>query len=333
MEVSEQLQLALLVPGQDQAWLEVNWLHGASVTASQRAGLVDWLVEVSSYLNLSDITLFLAVSLFDRTLAVVEVEEEQLQITAITCLHLAAKVEEDFVPAPSLLLPLLGGQQAAGGEAGGEVRGEAGGEAGGQAGGQEAGGEPGEEAGGEPGGEEAVGEGETDVREMEMAKTERMILKAVDFHLRTCTAATFLHYFNQLLPEETRRVGRLAKAILDLSLLSPWHGQVQPSHLAAAVLSLANCLLEVPLALPINLAASLLQVPTLLSKDLHLCKVLPSCNTLLFRLITLLEAKEEMPGVLRKHKKVLSKLSLETLARLGQKLEVRQDFGVFERER
>ena len=82
-------------------------------------------------------------------------------------------MEEDFVPAPSLLLPLLGGQQ-------------------------EAGGEPGEEAGGEPGGEEAVGEGETDVREMEMAKTERMILKAVDFHLRTCTAATFLHYFNQV---------------------------------------------------------------------------------------------------------------------------------------
>ena len=92
-------------------------MHGASVTASQRAGLVDWLVEVifaitmyfliilqllgfthmrvsqvSSYLNLSDITLNFAVSLFDRTLAVVEVEEEQLQITAITCLHLAAKV-------------------------------------------------------------------------------------------------------------------------------------------------------------------------------------------------------------------------------------------------
>ena len=29
-----------------QAWLEVNWLHGASVSASQRAGLIDWLVEV-----------------------------------------------------------------------------------------------------------------------------------------------------------------------------------------------------------------------------------------------------------------------------------------------
>ena len=68
------------------------------------------------------------------------------------------------MPAPSLLLPLLGGQQ---------------------------------EAGGEPGGE-AGGDGGKDVREIEMAKTERMILKAVDFHLRTCTAATFLHYFNQV---------------------------------------------------------------------------------------------------------------------------------------
>ena len=90
------------------------------------------------------------------------------------------------MPAPSLLLPLLGGQQEAGGE---EAGGEAGGEPGGEAGGGEAG-------GGEAGGGEAGGEGRTDVREM--AKTERMILKAVDFHLRTCTAATFLHYFNQV---------------------------------------------------------------------------------------------------------------------------------------
>ena len=79
-------------------------------------------------------------------------------------------MEEDFVPAPSLLLPLLGGQQEAVGEPGGDEGKEAGGDAG--------------------------GDGRTDVREM--AKTERMILKAVDFHLRACTAATFLHYFNQV---------------------------------------------------------------------------------------------------------------------------------------
>ena len=64
-----------------------------ATTVLQVLGLSHMYVsQVSSYLNLSDITLHLAVSLFDRTLAVVEVEEEQLQITAITCLHLAAKV-------------------------------------------------------------------------------------------------------------------------------------------------------------------------------------------------------------------------------------------------
>ena len=64
-----------------------------ATTVLQVLGLSHMRVsQVSSYLNLSDITLHLAVSLFDRTLAVVEVEEEQLQITAITCLHLAAKV-------------------------------------------------------------------------------------------------------------------------------------------------------------------------------------------------------------------------------------------------
>jgi len=290
MEVTEQLQLALLEPGQDQAWLEVNWLHGACISASQRAGLIDWLVEVSNYLNLSDITLHLAVCLFDRTLANAELDEKQLQLTAITCLHLASKVEEDFVPAPSLLLPLLGGSK------------------------------------------EKETDAEIKARMVEMARTERMILKALNFHLRASTAATFLHYFTQLLPQEARRVGRLAKAILDLSLLSPWYGQVRPSHLAAAVLTLANCLLQVPLALPLNLAASLLQVPTLLSKDLHLCKVLPSCTTLLFRLITLLEAKEDMPGVLRKHNKVLGRLSPLSVARLGRELEGKQDIAIYRRE-
>ena len=63
-------------------------------------------------------------------------------------------MEEDFVPAPSLLLSLLGGSE------------------------------------------------ETDLsmktRMGEMARTERMILKTLNFHLRTSTAATFLHYFTQV---------------------------------------------------------------------------------------------------------------------------------------
>ena len=47
---------------------------------------------MSNYLNLSDITLHLAVCLFDRTLANTELEEKQLQLTALTSLLLASKV-------------------------------------------------------------------------------------------------------------------------------------------------------------------------------------------------------------------------------------------------
>jgi len=266
--VTEQLQVALLVPGQDQAWLEANWLHGACVTASKRAGLVDWMVEVCCYLQLSDMTLYLAVSHLDLTLAAVELQEDQLQLLAVSCVGLAAKVEEDFVPSPQLLLPLLGGTVTKG----------------------------------------------------DLAHMERTVLTALQFRLRHTTASTFLHYFTQLLPREARPLGRLARAILDLSLLAPWHGQVRPSYLAAAVLTLANCLLQESLDLPLTLAATLLHIPKLLSKDLHICKVLPSCTTLLHRLLTLLENSRQMHGVENKHSKVLGKLLPCSVTMVGEEL-------------
>ena len=68
------------------------------------------------------------------------------------------QVEEDFVPAPSLLLPLLGGSA--------EEKQEA-----------------------DPGMKTRMGE---------MARTEWMILKTLNFHLRRSTASTFLHYFTQV---------------------------------------------------------------------------------------------------------------------------------------
>ena len=68
------------------------------------------------------------------------------------------QVEEDFVPAPSLLLPLLGGAEV----------------------------------------ETEKKEEALKTRMVEMARTERMILKALDFRLRASTAATFLHYFTQV---------------------------------------------------------------------------------------------------------------------------------------
>ena len=75
------------------------------------------------------------------------------------------QVEEDFVPAPSLLLPLLGGSQ--------EEKQET-----------------------DPGMKTRMGE---------MARTERMILKTLNFHLRRSTASTFLHYFTQVRRFEKKR--------------------------------------------------------------------------------------------------------------------------------
>ena len=83
-------------------------------------------------------------------------------------------------------------------------------------------------------------------------------------------------------------------------------------------------------------------------KYLQLMHQFSNCSC---RLITLLEAKEDMPGVLRKHNKVntskdkppgiefstsnlqvLGKLSLLSVARLGKELEGKQEFGIVRRE-
>jgi len=271
MDVTEQLEFALTIPGEDKEWLPANWLLGASATASSRAGLVDWLVEVSTYLGISDITLYLAVSQLDLVLSKVEVEEGDLQLLGLACIGLASKIEEDFVPSPDLLLPLAGGLYNKG----------------------------------------------------DLARMERHVLSSLNFQLRRTTAANFLHYFTQLLPKEAKTVGRLARAILDLSLLAPWHGQVRPSHLAGAVLTLANCILQVKVSLhlPLTLAASLLKVPFLMTKDLYLNTVIqPPCNTLLGRIFTLIEVRAEMQGVDNKHIKVLSKLKPASVERVGEEL-------------
>ena len=61
------------------------------------------------------------------------------------------------------------------------------------------------------GSKEKETDAEIKARMVEMARTERMILKALNFHLRASTAATFLHYFTQVrvlraLKGEVRRI-------------------------------------------------------------------------------------------------------------------------------
>jgi cyclin A len=74
-----------------------------------RSSVLDWLIQVQQYLNLSDVTLHLAVANFDEVISRVDFDKDEVQLLGLACLQLAAKVEEDCPPAPALLLPLAGG--------------------------------------------------------------------------------------------------------------------------------------------------------------------------------------------------------------------------------
>eukprot|EP00696_Hemimastix_kukwesjijk_P008155 gnl/Hemi2/20314_TR6735_c0_g1_i1.p1 gnl/Hemi2/20314_TR6735_c0_g1~~gnl/Hemi2/20314_TR6735_c0_g1_i1.p1 ORF type:complete len:429 (-),score=172.63 gnl/Hemi2/20314_TR6735_c0_g1_i1:261-1547(-) len=68
------------------------------ITATMRAILVDWLVEVAEEYRLSSDTLYLAVHLIDRFLSLTPVVRGRLQLVGITCALIAAKYEEIYPP-------------------------------------------------------------------------------------------------------------------------------------------------------------------------------------------------------------------------------------------
>jgi hypothetical protein len=68
------------------------------INARMRAILVDWLAEVASEFQLSTETLHLSVCYLDRYLSLQPVSREVLQLVGMTCMLVAAKVEEITVP-------------------------------------------------------------------------------------------------------------------------------------------------------------------------------------------------------------------------------------------
>lgn len=68
------------------------------VTSKMRSILVDWLVEVSYKFKLLPQTLFQAVNIVDRYLAVQQVDKNELQLVGITALFIVAKYEEVYPP-------------------------------------------------------------------------------------------------------------------------------------------------------------------------------------------------------------------------------------------
>jgi len=66
----------------------------AGINGKMRAILLDWLVEVHMKYKLRRETLYLAVNLIDRYLAVQPVPRKNLQLVGVVCMFVAAKVEQ-----------------------------------------------------------------------------------------------------------------------------------------------------------------------------------------------------------------------------------------------
>ena len=70
----------------------------ATVTTDMRHCLVDWLVDITQEFKLQRSTLFLSVNILDRSLDLVPVRRERLQLLGCACVLIAAKLEEVYAP-------------------------------------------------------------------------------------------------------------------------------------------------------------------------------------------------------------------------------------------
>ncbi|CAI5527344.1 unnamed protein product [Closterium sp. Naga37s-1] len=70
----------------------------SDINGTMRAILIDWLIEVHLKFKLMPETLFLAISVIDRYLAVTPVPRRNLQLVGITAMLIASKYEEIWAP-------------------------------------------------------------------------------------------------------------------------------------------------------------------------------------------------------------------------------------------
>uniref|UniRef100_A0A3Q3AL12 G2/mitotic-specific cyclin-B2 n=2 Tax=Kryptolebias marmoratus TaxID=37003 RepID=A0A3Q3AL12_KRYMA len=81
-----------------QQSIRADYMQGYEITASMRALLVDWLVQVHAKFQLLQETLYLTVAILDRFLQVQPVSRRKLQLAGITAMLLACKYEEIYAP-------------------------------------------------------------------------------------------------------------------------------------------------------------------------------------------------------------------------------------------
>ncbi|MCI02053.1 cyclin D2, partial [Trifolium medium] len=79
----------------------VNRLKYGDLDLQDRMEAVDWIEKVGVHFGFGPLCLYLAVSFMDRFLSVVEMLKERtwsIQLLAVGCLYLAAKIDETVVP-------------------------------------------------------------------------------------------------------------------------------------------------------------------------------------------------------------------------------------------
>lgn len=94
--ISEDEELLYLFSKERESQLEIN----PNLPIDRRSA-VDWMVRVHVHYGFEALTAILAVNYFDRFVSICEIETERpwmMQLVAVTCLSLAAKVEETQVP-------------------------------------------------------------------------------------------------------------------------------------------------------------------------------------------------------------------------------------------
>lgn len=76
-------------------------MGASSLNVVDRENAVDWMLNVQTRYEFSALTVVLAINYFDRFVSSVKFQEDEpwmVQLAAVTCLALAAKVEETQVP-------------------------------------------------------------------------------------------------------------------------------------------------------------------------------------------------------------------------------------------
>ncbi|GAB2291695.1 Belongs to the cyclin [Dionaea muscipula] len=105
----EDEELVLLLAKEEKQQQKIQWLNvegGGGSLGSARRGAVEWMLKVNAHHGFSTLTAILAINYLDRFLSTIHFQKDKpwmIQLAAVTCLSLAAKVEESQAP---LLLDL-----------------------------------------------------------------------------------------------------------------------------------------------------------------------------------------------------------------------------------